>query len=518
MLTDRYVRPEMGAIWTDEALFASWMEVEVAAAEAMAAEGIVPADAAAAIRERAGFDIARIHEIEKTVQHDVVAFTQSMAEHVGAEGRWIHFGLTSSDVVDTALATRLVRSADLILERVEGIREVLKRRAEEHRRTVMVGRTHGVHAEPMTFGMKLALWWAEMGRNHRRLTAAREAVSVGKLSGAVGTFAHLPPSVEKRVCDALGLRPAAISTQVVQRDRHAELAAALAILAGTLEKIATEIRNLQRTEIRELEEPFGRGQKGSSAMPHKRNPVGCEQVCGLARIIRANTLPAIENIALWNERDISHSSAERMAIPQSFLPRRPHPAPHDPDPRRPRGARRLHAREPEPDERHGVQRPGAARPRRQGDLARGRLPDGAGRGHASLGGRRHAPGTARRGRGDHVPPEPRGAERRVRSRRPAPPPRRGLRAGLPGGQRMKFRVRVLVRLRPSVYDPQGEAIRKAIAADPRLSAESVRQGKMFDLEVKAGSPSEAKTRAEEIASRVLANPVLEDFSVQVLLD
>lgn len=319
MLTDRYVRPEMGAIWTDEALFASWMEVEVAAAEAMAAEGIVPATAAAAIRERAGFDIGRIREIEKTVQHDVVAFTQSMAEHVGAEGRWIHFGLTSSDVVDTALATRLVRSADLILRRVEELRRILRRRAEEHRRTVMVGRTHGVHAEPMTFGMKLALWWAEMGRNHRRLTAAREAVSVGKLSGAVGTFAHLPPSVEKRVCDALGLRPAAISTQVVQRDRHAELAAALAILAGTLEKIATEIRNLQRTEIRELEEPFGRGQKGSSAMPHKRNPVGCEQVCGLARIIRANTLPAIENIALWNERDISHSSAERMAIPQSFL-------------------------------------------------------------------------------------------------------------------------------------------------------------------------------------------------------
>ncbi len=319
MLTDRYVRPEMGAIWTDEAQFTSWMEVEIAAAQAMAAEGIVPAAAAAAIRERAGFDIARIHEIEKTVQHDVVAFTQSMAEHVGAEGRWIHFGLTSSDVVDTALATRLSRSADLILSRIENLREVLKRRAAEHRHTVMVGRTHGVHAEPMTFGMKLALWWAEMGRNHRRLSAAREAVAVGKLSGAVGTFAHLPPSVEKRVCDSLGIRPAPISTQVIQRDRHAELAAALAILAGTLEKIATEVRNLQRTEIRELEEPFGRGQKGSSAMPHKRNPVGCEQVCGLARIIRANVLPALENIALWNERDISHSSAERMAIPQSFL-------------------------------------------------------------------------------------------------------------------------------------------------------------------------------------------------------
>ena len=318
MLTDRYVRPEMGAIWTDEALFGSWVEVEIAAAEAMAAEGVIPEAAALRIRERAGFDIARIREIEKTVQHDVVAFTQSMAEHVGEEGRWIHFGLTSSDVVDTALATRLVRSCDLLLDRVDALRKVLRRRAGEHRRTVMVGRTHGVHAEPMTFGMKLALWWAEMGRNRRRLGAAREGVAVGKLSGAVGTFAHLPPAVEARVCRALGLEPAAIATQVIQRDRHAELAAALAILAGTLEKMATEVRNLQRTEIREVEEPFGRGQKGSSAMPHKRNPVGSEQVCGLARVIRANLVPAVENIALWNERDISHSSAERMTIPQSF--------------------------------------------------------------------------------------------------------------------------------------------------------------------------------------------------------
>ena len=319
MLTDRYVRPEMGALWTDEALFSSWMEVEVAAAEAMAAEGIVPETAAARIRERAGFDLERIREIEAVVHHDVVAFTQAMAERVGEEGRYLHYGLTSSDVVDTALAVRLTRAADLVLRRVEGLREVLLRRAEEHRRTVMVGRTHGVHAEPMTFGMKMLLWWAEMGRNRRRLRAARSAVAVGKLSGAVGTFAHLPPSVEARVCAALGLAPAPISTQVVQRDRHAELAAALAITAGTLEKIATEVRNLQRTEIREVEEPFGRGQKGSSAMPHKRNPVGCEQVCGLARVIRANVVPAIENIALWNERDISHSSAERMTIPQSFL-------------------------------------------------------------------------------------------------------------------------------------------------------------------------------------------------------
>lgn len=319
MLTDRYVRPEMGALWTDEALFSSWMEVEVAAAEAMAAEGIVPETAAARIRERAGFDLERIREIEAVVHHDVVAFTQAMAERIGEEGRYLHYGLTSSDVVDTALAVRLARATDLVLRRVEGLREVLLRRAEEHRRTVMVGRTHGVHAEPMTFGMKALLWWAEMGRNRRRLRAARSAVAVGKLSGAVGTFAHLPPSVEARVCAKLGLDPAPISTQVVQRDRHAELAAALAITAGTLEKIATEVRNLQRTEIREVEEPFGRGQKGSSAMPHKRNPVGCEQVCGLSRVIRANVVPAIENIALWNERDISHSSAERMTIPQSFL-------------------------------------------------------------------------------------------------------------------------------------------------------------------------------------------------------
>ncbi len=319
MLTDRYVNPEMGAVWTDEALFESWMQVEIAAAEAMAAEGVIPDDAAARIRDRAGFDIARIREIEATVRHDVVAFTQSMAEHVGEAGRWIHFGLTSSDVVDTALATRLVRSCDLLQGRIGALRRVLRRRAAEHRHTVMVGRTHGIHAEPMTFGMKLALWWAEMGRNERRLRAARRAVAVGKLSGAVGTFAHLPPTVEARVCAALGLAPDPISTQVVQRDRHAELAAALAILAGTLEKIATEVRNLQRTEIGELEEPFGAGQKGSSAMPHKRNPVGSEQVTGLARIIRANLTPAVENIALWNERDISHSSAERMTIPQSFL-------------------------------------------------------------------------------------------------------------------------------------------------------------------------------------------------------
>ena len=319
MLTDRYVHKEMGALWTDEAQFASWMRVEIAAAEAMGAEGIVPQAAAEAIRDRSGFDVARIHEIEATTRHDVVAFTQCMAEHVGDEGRWIHFGLTSSDVVDTALATRLVASCDLVLTRLDALRRVLERRAEEHRRTVMVGRTHGVHAEPMTFGMKLALWWAEMGRHRVRLTAAREAVRVGKLSGAVGTFAHLPPAVEARVCAALGLEPAPISTQVVQRDRHAELAAALAILAGGLERIATEIRNLQRTEIREVEEPFRTGQKGSSAMPHKRNPVASENVCGLARVIRTNVTPALENITLWNERDISHSSAERMTIPESFI-------------------------------------------------------------------------------------------------------------------------------------------------------------------------------------------------------
>jgi adenylosuccinate lyase len=319
MLTDRYVHPEMGRIWSEEAKFDSWLEVEIAACEVMAAEGIIPESAAKEIRAKASYSIERIDEIESEVRHDVVAFTQAVAENVGEAGRFIHFGLTSYDVVDTALGIRLRDAMDLILKDVAALLEVLQRRAFEHKKTVMVGRTHGVHAEPMTFGMKLALWYAEMERNRERLEHARTMVAVGKLSGAVGTFAHLPPSIEEKLCRKLGLEAAPISTQVLQRDRHAEAMAALAITATTLDKIAVEIRSLQRTEIREAEEFFSDKQKGSSSMPHKRNPVISEQISGLARVMRGNLVAALENVVLWNERDISHSSAERMIFPESFI-------------------------------------------------------------------------------------------------------------------------------------------------------------------------------------------------------
>ena len=319
MLTDRYVHPEMGRIWSEEAKFDAWREVEVVASEVMAEAGIVPAEAAREIRAKASYTIERIDEIEREVKHDVLAFTQALAESVGEAGRWIHFGLTSYDVVDTALGMRMRDAMDLILKDVAALSSVLKSRAFDHKKTVMVGRTHGVHAEPMTFGMKLALWYAEMERNRARLERAREVVAVGKLSGAVGTFAHLPPVIEEKICGRLGLTPAPIATQVLQRDRHAEALSALAIVASTLDKIAVEIRSLQRTEIREVEEFFSEKQKGSSSMPHKRNPVVSEQVSGLARVIRGNLQAGLENIALWNERDISHSSAERMILPQSFI-------------------------------------------------------------------------------------------------------------------------------------------------------------------------------------------------------
>ena len=319
MLTDRYVHPEMGRIWSEESKFDAWREVELAAAEVMAEEGIVPKEAAREIRKKASYSIARIDEIERDVKHDVLAFTQALAESVGDAGRWIHFGLTSYDVVDTALGMRMRDAVDLILKDVAALSSVLKSRAIDHKKTVMVGRTHGVHAEPMTFGMKLALWYAEMERNRGRLERAREAVAVGKLSGAVGTYAHLPPVIEEKLCERLGLKPAPISTQVLQRDRHAEALSALAIVASTLDKIAVEIRSLQRTEIREVEEFFSEKQKGSSAMPHKRNPVISEQISGLARVLRGNLQVGLENIPLWNERDISHSSAERMILPQSFI-------------------------------------------------------------------------------------------------------------------------------------------------------------------------------------------------------
>jgi len=309
----------MGRIWSDQRRYETWLLVETAAAEAMAAAGIVPLDAARDLRERGAFDIARIDEIEQTTQHDVIAFTTAVAEKVGPSARWLHFGLTSSDVIDTAQALQMREACDVILGDLEQLGDAIRDRAIEHRRTPMIGRTHGVHAEPMTFGLKLALWFAEVGRDRERVGRARATISVGKLSGAVGTFAHVPPEIEVDVCRRLGLEPAAVASQVIQRDRHAELLAALAITAASLEKFALEIRGLQKTEIGELEEPFAKGQKGSSAMPHKRNPIGCEQIVGLARLMRGHAHAALENVALWHERDISHSSVERVILPDSFI-------------------------------------------------------------------------------------------------------------------------------------------------------------------------------------------------------
>jgi adenylosuccinate lyase len=315
----RYTHPEMGAIWSDARKYDTWLEVELAATEVLAQAGIVPAADARELRARAGFDIARIDEIERTTQHDVVAFTTAVAERAGPSARWLHFGLTSSDVLDTALALQMRQACDLILKDVDALADAIRTRADEHRRTPMIGRTHGVHAEPMTFGVKLALWYAAVERGRDRIRRARETVSVGKLSGAVGMFAHLDPSIEQAVCARLGLAAAPVASQVIQRDRHAELLTSLAILAASLEQCALEIRGLQKTEIGEVEEPFGMGQKGSSAMPHKRNPIGCEQVTGLARLLRANAMAALENVALWHERDISHSSVERVILPDSFI-------------------------------------------------------------------------------------------------------------------------------------------------------------------------------------------------------
>jgi adenylosuccinate lyase len=315
----RYTHPDIGRIWSEQRKYETWLQVEVAAAEAMADAGLIPADAARELRDRGAFDIQRIEEIERVTQHDVIAFTTSVAEKVGPAARWLHFGLTSSDVVDTAQALQMREACDLLLANLDAASEAVKARAFEHRRTPMMGRTHGVHAEPMTFGLKLALWYAELRRNVERVRRAREVIRVGKISGAVGTFAHLDPGIEAAVCARLGLEPAPISSQVIQRDRHAELLAALAITAASLEKFALEVRGLQKTEIGEVEEPFGKGQKGSSAMPHKRNPIGCEQIVGLARLIRANAMAAMENVALWHERDISHSSVERVILPDSFI-------------------------------------------------------------------------------------------------------------------------------------------------------------------------------------------------------
>ncbi|MEW5762137.1 MAG: adenylosuccinate lyase [Bacillota bacterium] len=316
-MIERYTLPEMKAIWSDENRFATMLEVEILACEAWAELGKIPREAARAVRERARFDIDRINEIEKTTRHDVIAFLTNVAEYVGEEARYVHMGLTSSDVLDTALAVRMRDAGNLLLRRLERLREVLLEQAQRHRYTLMIGRTHGVHAEPITFGLKMLLWVAETERNLERLRRAGEEIAVGKISGAVGTYATVDPFVEEYVCRRLGLTPARVSTQVIQRDRHAFFLSTLAVIGCSLEKFAVEIRNLQRTDIREVEEPFRAGQKGSSAMPHKRNPIVCERISGLARLLRGNALAAMENVALWHERDISHSSVERVIIPDS---------------------------------------------------------------------------------------------------------------------------------------------------------------------------------------------------------
>jgi len=318
-LIPRYTRPDMGRIWEEENKYRKWLEVELAATSVLEADGVVPATAAREIRQRADFSVDRIQEIENDVRHDVIAFTTTVAEHVGDAARYFHYGLTSSDVVDTALALQVADASAILAEDLDKLIEVLGRRAHEFKDTVMVGRTHGIHAEPVTFGFKLAIWYDEMRRQKQRMLIAADGMRVGKLSGAVGTFAHLSPEVEEKVMATLGLRSARASSQVVQRDRHAHYISTVALVGASLEKMALEVRHLQRTEVREAQEYFSSKQKGSSAMPHKRNPVTSEQVSGLARILRSNALAAFENVALWHERDISHSSAERIIFPDSTI-------------------------------------------------------------------------------------------------------------------------------------------------------------------------------------------------------
>ncbi len=315
----RYTRPEMAAIWEPENRFKIWLEIETLACEKMADLGIIPKEAVKVIREKGDFDIERIDAIEAEVKHDVIAFLTSVAEYVGPEARFIHQGMTSSDVLDTCLSVQLVQAADELLADVDMVLESIKVRAYEHKDTVCMGRSHGIHAEPVTFGLKLAGWYAEMKRNRRRLESARESIATGAISGAVGTFANIPPDVEDYVCEKLGLKPEPVSTQVIPRDRHAEFFCTLAIIASTMERIAVEVRHLQRTEVLEVEEFFSKGQKGSSAMPHKRNPILTENLTGQARYIRGMCVPALENIALWHERDISHSSVERYIAPDATV-------------------------------------------------------------------------------------------------------------------------------------------------------------------------------------------------------
>ncbi len=318
-MIERYTRPEMGAIWTDENKYNNWLEVEILAAEAWAELGDIPKEDVAKIREHASFDINRILEIEKETRHDVVAFTRAVSETLGDERKWVHYGLTSTDVVDTALSYQLKQANAILREDIKRFIDILAVKAKEHKYTVMMGRTHGVHAEPTTFGLKLALWYEEMKRNMERFEAAAKTIETGKISGAVGTYANIDPFVEEYVCSKLGLQAAPISTQTLQRDRHADYIATLALIATSIDKFATEIRGLQKSEIREVEEFFAKGQKGSSAMPHKRNPIGSENMVGLARVIRGHMVTAYENVSLWHERDISHSSAERIILPDTTI-------------------------------------------------------------------------------------------------------------------------------------------------------------------------------------------------------
>ena len=316
-MIERYTLPEMGAVWSQQNKFQKWLDVEIAVCEVHAEDGTIPCDALDEIRSKATFTVERITEIEKTTDHDVIAFTTNLAENIGPASRFVHYGLTSSDVVDTANALLLKDASDILLKRVDALLDVLKRRAFEFKDTPQIGRTHGIHAEPTSFGLAWALWYSEMQRNKARLETARERIAVGKISGAVGAFAHLAPHVEERVCAKLGIKAADVSTQVIQRDRYAEYLCTLAIIASTLEKIALQVRHWQRTEVREAQEAFKKGQKGSSAMPHKRNPILSERICGMARTVRANSIVGLENVALWHERDISHSSAERIVLPDS---------------------------------------------------------------------------------------------------------------------------------------------------------------------------------------------------------
>lgn len=318
-MIERYTLPEMGAVWSETSKFNNWLKIEVAACEAWASLGKIPAESVEVIKERAQFDISRISEIEAEVRHDVIAFLTNVGEYVGDDSKYIHLGLTSSDILDTGIAMQMRDAADIILVKLEKLKEVIKAKALKYKYTLCIGRTHGVHGEPTTFGLKMALWYTEMERNIERLKQAREVIAYGAISGAVGNFAHLDPRVEEFVCDKLGLKPCEVSTQIIQRDRHADYMTNLAVIASSLEKMATEIRNLQRTDILEAEEPFKAGQKGSSAMPHKRNPMMSERVAGLSRVIRANSLAAMENVALWHERDLTHSSVERVIIPDSCI-------------------------------------------------------------------------------------------------------------------------------------------------------------------------------------------------------